>query len=146
MQKLRLAPLSGGAWAAQRRRGAGSILCASSRAYTVLAQSPLASRKTSRTPCLHSRPQTGVLSVPAATRYHSTVRQTALHDFHVEHGGKMVPFGGFSMPLQYEDQSIVESHRFTREKASLFDVGHMCVEYSFLYDLRASVCPMYNPP
>ncbi len=37
----------------------------------------------------------------------------------------MVPFGGFSMPVQYSDLSVGESHKWTREKASLFDVGHM---------------------
>ncbi|KAI9804275.1 MAG: Aminomethyltransferase, mitochondrial [Piccolia ochrophora] len=37
----------------------------------------------------------------------------------------MVPFGGYSMPVQYADQSITESHHWTREKASLFDVGHI---------------------
>ena len=37
----------------------------------------------------------------------------------------MVPFAGYSMPVSYSDLSISESHRWTREKASLFDVGHM---------------------
>lgn len=37
----------------------------------------------------------------------------------------MVPFAGYSMPLQYKDLSHVESHHWTREKASLFDVSHM---------------------
>ncbi|KAI9827545.1 MAG: Aminomethyltransferase, mitochondrial [Thelocarpon impressellum] len=37
----------------------------------------------------------------------------------------MVPFAGYSMPVQYEDLSVGDSHRWTREKASLFDVGHM---------------------
>ena len=37
----------------------------------------------------------------------------------------MVPFGGYSMPLQYADLTISESHHWTRNKASLFDVGHM---------------------
>lgn len=37
----------------------------------------------------------------------------------------MVEFGGFSMPVQYEDQTIAESHNWTRTKASLFDVSHM---------------------
>lgn len=37
----------------------------------------------------------------------------------------MVPFGGFSMPVQYADLGVGESHNWTREKASLFDVGHM---------------------
>lgn len=51
--------------------------------------------------------------------------RTALHDLHVARGGKMVPFGGYSMPVQYEDLGVGESHKWTREKASLFDVGHM---------------------
>jgi aminomethyltransferase len=37
----------------------------------------------------------------------------------------MVPFGGFSMPVHYSDLSVGESHKWTRERASLFDVGHM---------------------
>ena len=61
-----------------------------------------------------------------ATKADGGLRQTALHDLHIEHGGKMVPFGGYSMPVQYTDLSIGESHKWTREKASLFDVGHMC--------------------
>ncbi|KAH9838953.1 glycine cleavage system t protein [Teratosphaeria destructans] len=40
----------------------------------------------------------------------------------------MVPFGGYSMPVQYSDLGVGESHIWTREKASLFDVGHM-VQY-----------------
>lgn len=51
--------------------------------------------------------------------------KTQLYDLHVEHGAKMVPFAGFDMPLQYADLSHVESHMWTREKASLFDVSHM---------------------
>lgn len=39
----------------------------------------------------------------------------------------MVPFGGFSMPVQYKDLSVGDSHKWTREKASLFDVGHMYI-------------------
>ena len=53
------------------------------------------------------------------------LRRTALYDLHRKRGAKMVPFAGYSMPLQYEGQSISESHRWTRERASLFDVGHM---------------------
>lgn len=37
----------------------------------------------------------------------------------------MVPFGGYSMPVQYSDLSIGDSHLWTREKASIFDVSHM---------------------
>lgn len=51
-----------------------------------------------------------------------------MYDMHLKHGGKMVPFGGYSMPVQYSDLSITNSHNWTREKCSLFDVGHM-VQY-----------------
>lgn len=37
----------------------------------------------------------------------------------------MVGFAGWSMPLQYKEQSILDSHRHTRNAASLFDVSHM---------------------
>lgn len=53
------------------------------------------------------------------------LNHTALHDLHISNGGKMVPFGGYSMPVQYSDLTVGESHKWTREKASLFDVGHM---------------------
>ena len=43
----------------------------------------------------------------------------------------MVPFGGYSMPVQYSDLSVGESHKWTREKASLFDVGHMYIHPLF---------------
>lgn len=51
--------------------------------------------------------------------------RTPLHDLHVAHGAKMVPFGGYEMPVQYNDLSLIDSHNWTREKASLFDVSHM---------------------
>ncbi|KAA8652042.1 Aminomethyltransferase, mitochondrial [Aspergillus tanneri] len=53
------------------------------------------------------------------------VKRTQLYDLHIARGAKMVPFAGYSMPLQYSDLSHVESHKWTREKASLFDVSHM---------------------
>lgn len=56
--------------------------------------------------------------------------RTALYDLHLQHGAKMVPFGGYSMPVQYSDLSVGDSHAWTREKCSLFDVGHM-VQYHF---------------
>eukprot|EP00879_Flechtneria_rotunda_P001226 GHRR01001373.1.p1 GENE.GHRR01001373.1~~GHRR01001373.1.p1 ORF type:complete len:413 (+),score=119.81 GHRR01001373.1:96-1334(+) len=55
----------------------------------------------------------------------ASMKKTALYDFHVAHGGKMVPFAGWSMPIQYKD-SIMESTTWCREHASLFDVAHMC--------------------
>lgn len=53
------------------------------------------------------------------------LNHTALHELHLAKGGKMVPFAGYSMPVHYSDLGVGESHRWTREKASLFDVGHM---------------------
>lgn len=50
---------------------------------------------------------------------------TALYKFHVKNGGKMVNFGGFMLPVNYSDLSIINSHLFTRKNASLFDVSHM---------------------
>lgn len=44
---------------------------------------------------------------------------------HIEANAKMVDFANFSMPLTYPDQSQTESHKWTRENASLFDVSHM---------------------
>ncbi|KAE9591466.1 Aminomethyltransferase [Lupinus albus] len=61
-------------------------------------------------------------------RYFATeaeLKKTALYDFHVANGGKMVPFAGWSMPIQYKD-SIMDSTLNCRENGSLFDVSHMC--------------------
>ena len=55
----------------------------------------------------------------------SELKHTPLYDLHVEVGAKMVPFAAFSMPLQYPDLSHKDSHTWTREHASLFDVSHM---------------------
>jgi hypothetical protein len=52
-------------------------------------------------------------------------KKTALHAFHVRHGGKLVPFAGWEMPVQYADQGMIASHHHTRKAASLFDVSHM---------------------
>jgi aminomethyltransferase len=50
--------------------------------------------------------------------------RTPLHDLHVELGGKMVPFAGYAMPVQYP-AGILAEHNHTRSKAGLFDVSHM---------------------
>lgn len=50
-------------------------------------------------------------------------KKTPLYDRHVAAGAKMVPFGGFSMPVQYTD--IIEEHMAVRKQAGLFDVSHM---------------------
>ncbi|MDX1495685.1 MAG: glycine cleavage system aminomethyltransferase GcvT [Longimicrobiales bacterium] len=51
-------------------------------------------------------------------------KKTPLHDEHVERGGKMVPFAGFSMPVQYPT-GITAEHTAVREACGLFDVSHM---------------------
>eukprot|EP01083_Nonionella_stella_P172748 593822_1 len=54
----------------------------------------------------------------------SDIKRTALYDFHLENGGKMVDFSGWSLPIQYSE-GIGASVLHTRHKASLFDVSHM---------------------
>ncbi len=51
------------------------------------------------------------------------VKQTILHDKHVQLGAKMVDFAGWHMPVQYV--SIVEEHNTVRNGVGLFDVSHM---------------------
>jgi len=46
-----------------------------------------------------------------------------LDGWHRAHGGRMVSFAGYAMPVQYE--GILAEHRWTRSAASLFDVSHM---------------------
>ncbi|KAL1923700.1 uncharacterized protein VTP21DRAFT_8680 [Calcarisporiella thermophila] len=53
------------------------------------------------------------------------LKKTPLYDFHLKHGGKMVPFAGYSMPVQYANLGVLQSHLHTRENASIFDVSHM---------------------
>ena len=50
--------------------------------------------------------------------------KTPLHAWHGENGGKMVPFGGWDMPVQYAD-GILSEHLVTRRCGGLFDVSHM---------------------
>ena len=47
-----------------------------------------------------------------------------LHDLHVELGGRMVPFAGYQMPVQYS-AGVMAEHLHTRLAAGLFDVSHM---------------------
>ncbi len=53
-----------------------------------------------------------------------TLRRTPLHGLHLELGGKMVPFAGYEMPVQFPT-GVLKEHLHTREKAGLFDVSHM---------------------
>ncbi len=49
---------------------------------------------------------------------------TPLHALHLEFGARMVPFAGYSMPVQYS-AGLVAEHHHTRTAAGLFDVSHM---------------------
>ena len=53
----------------------------------------------------------------------SNLKCTPLREFHVAHGGRMVDFAGWEMPVQYH--SILEEHKTVRRAAGLFDVSHM---------------------
>jgi aminomethyltransferase len=49
--------------------------------------------------------------------------RTVLYDWHVAHGGRMVDFAGWDMPVQYT--TIVDEHQAVRGAAGLFDISHM---------------------
>ena len=52
-----------------------------------------------------------------------TLKTTPLNAAHRALGARMVGFGGYDMPVQYE--GVLAEHRWTREHAGLFDVSHM---------------------
>ena len=52
------------------------------------------------------------------------LKRTGLYDLHLELGGKMVPFAGYDMPVQYPS-GVLKEHLHTRAAAGLFDVSHM---------------------
>ena len=54
----------------------------------------------------------------------SLLKRTSLYERHVAGGGKIVPFAGFEMPVQYQT-GIIAEHAAVRETAGLFDVSHM---------------------
>jgi aminomethyltransferase len=54
----------------------------------------------------------------------TTLQTTPLHALHVARGGKMVPFAGYDMPVQYP-AGVLREHLHTRSHAGLFDVSHM---------------------
>lgn len=52
------------------------------------------------------------------------LKQTPLYERHVTAGGRLVPFAGYALPVQYPS-GIMSEHKWTREQAGLFDVSHM---------------------
>ncbi len=87
-------------------------------------------------------------------------KKTPLYDTHVECGGKIVPFAGYLLPVQY--QGVIAEHNAVRNDAGLFDVSHMgeitCTgkdalanlnylltnDYTTMYDGQARYSPMCN--
>ncbi|WP_024574827.1 MULTISPECIES: glycine cleavage system aminomethyltransferase GcvT [unclassified Afipia] len=54
----------------------------------------------------------------------NALKRVPLHDLHVARGGKIVPFAGYEMPVQYT-AGVLKEHLHTRASAGLFDVSHM---------------------
>jgi aminomethyltransferase len=61
------------------------------------------------------------------------LKRTPLHAAHVAAGGRMVPFAGYEMPVQFKD-GVLSEHRWTREHCGVFDVSHMGPCYLHLND------------
>ncbi len=55
----------------------------------------------------------------------STLARTPLYDQHIALGGKMVPFAGFEMPVQYKDGALKEYTQVREGGAGIFDITHM---------------------
>jgi aminomethyltransferase len=51
-------------------------------------------------------------------------KKTPLYAWHESHGGKIVPFAGHLLPVQYE-RGVIAEHEAVRNRAGLFDVSHM---------------------
>jgi len=60
----------------------------------------------------------------ARDNHQPLLKHTPLHAVHVASGGKMVPFAGYDMPVQYP-AGVLREHLHTRSSAGLFDVSHM---------------------
>lgn len=54
-----------------------------------------------------------------------SLRQSPLHDRHVEARAKMAEFGGWEMPIEYAGSGVVAEHTAVRERVGLFDVSHL---------------------
>src|SRR5450432_4179216 len=67
-------------------------------------------------PVMLARDTTSSLQTP--------LKRTPLHALHSAGGGKMVPFAGYDMPVQYAS-GVLREHLHTRASAGLFDVSHM---------------------
>ncbi|KAK6344465.1 Aminomethyltransferase, mitochondrial [Orbilia brochopaga] len=106
---------------------------------------PMQSRPQVHTPRRHQQStRLPIQHVRYASDAPATLQKTPLHALHLRHGGKMVEFGGFDMPVQYADQSIGDSHRYVREKCGIFDVSHM-VQHQFTGPTAAAFLESLTP-
>ncbi|CAI7796872.1 unnamed protein product [Closterium sp. NIES-54] len=103
------------------RKGALRVLAAALARHSAASVAVPAPIRASLTPAAGIIPQ--ILHRGFASD--ENLKRTPLYDFHVAEGGKMVPFAGYSMPIQYKD-SIIDSTINCRTNGSLFDVSHMC--------------------
>lgn len=79
---------------------------------------------------LSAKPKIGNYVYKSITRSATTddnLLKTAFFDLHNSLGGKMVPFAGYALPVQYEGLGVMKEHLHTRADgcAGLFDVSHM---------------------
>jgi len=65
-----------------------------------------------------------MLDTPSSETQPAEMKRVPLHDMHVSRGGKIVPFAGYEMPVQYA-AGVLKEHLHTRAAAGLFDVSHM---------------------
>ncbi|WP_284178353.1 glycine cleavage system aminomethyltransferase GcvT [Rhabdaerophilum sp. SD176] len=74
------------------------------------------------------------------------LKHTPLDAWHVAQGARMVPFAGYSMPVQYRD-GILTEHLWTRAHAGLFDVSHMgqCFVHSDNWEKTAAALEALVP-
>lgn len=52
-------------------------------------------------------------------------KKVPLHEWHVANGGKIVPFAGYLLPVQYQETGVIKEHLSVRNRAGIFDVSHM---------------------
>jgi aminomethyltransferase len=72
---------------------------------------------------LRGRFHVGAAPDPFPNRSAMSNLRTPLYQWHVDHKARMVPFGGWDMPVQYT--GIAAEHRAVRTGAGLFDISHM---------------------
>jgi len=53
------------------------------------------------------------------------MRNSPLHQKHIDRNAKMADFGGWMMPIEYPDSGVLAEHAAVRERVGLFDVSHL---------------------